>query len=88
MATAGLVPKSSRMGEIGCRGRRSEETAKKRCLGFRVGIRDELSGWESPFLGEGNIGGSNGIVPVGSPRIWLEPRCLGQPVDVSVVGLH
>ena len=28
----------------------------------------------SPRLREGNRGGSNGIVPVGSPRIWLEPR--------------
>ena len=42
----------------------------------------------SPRLGEGNRGGSNGIIPVGSPRIWLEPRCLGQSFDVSVVGLH
>ena len=32
----------------------------------------------SPRLGEGNRGDSNGIVPVGSPRIWLE--CL--PVEV------
>ena len=30
MATADLVPKTSRMDEIGCRGRRSEATAEKR----------------------------------------------------------
>ena len=51
MATAGLVPKTSRMGEIGCRGRRSEATVEKRCLGFRVGVRDGLRGWESPVRG-------------------------------------
>ena len=51
VATAGLAPKTSRMGEIGCRGRRSEATAEKRCLGFRVGVRDGLRGWESSVRG-------------------------------------
>ena len=44
MPSAGLVPKTSRMGEIGCLGRRSEATAEKRCLGFRFGVRDGLRG--------------------------------------------
>ena len=48
---AGLVPKTSRMGEIGCRGRRSEATAEKRCLGFRVGVRDGLRGEKSSARG-------------------------------------
>ena len=51
MASAGLVPKASRMGEIGCRGRRSEATAEKRCLGFRVGVRDGLRGRKSSARG-------------------------------------
>ena len=76
MATAGLVPKTSRMGETGCRGRRSEATARSVALGSGLGsVTGCVVG--SPRLGEGNRGGSDGIVPVGSPRIWLEPRCLG-----------
>ena len=51
MATADLVPKTSRMGEIGFRGRRSEATAENRFLGFRVGVRDGLRGWDSPVRG-------------------------------------
>ena len=87
MATAGLVPKTSRMGEIGYWGRRSEATARSIALGSGLG---SVTGClvKSPRLGEGNRGGSNGIGPVRSPRIWLEPRCLGQSFDVSVVGLH
>ena len=87
MATAGLVPKTSRMGEIGCRGRRSEATARSVALSSGLG---SMTGCVvgSPRLGEGNRDGSNGIVPVENPGIWLEPRCLGQSLDVSVVGLH
>ena len=77
MVTAGLVPQTSRMGEIGCRGRRSEATARSVALGSGLGsVTGCVVG--SPRLGEGNRGGSNGIVPVGSPRIWLEPRYLCQ----------
>ena len=81
------MPKTSRMGEIGCRGRRSEATARSVTLGSELGsVMGCVVG--SPRLGKGNKGGSNGIVPVGGPRIWLEPRCLGQSFDVSGVGLH
>ena len=81
------MPKTSRMGEIGCRGSRSEATARRVASGSGLGsVTGCVVG--SPRLGEGNRGGSNEIVPVGSPRIWLEPRCLGQSFDVSVVGLH
>ena len=48
--SAGLVPKKSRMGEIGW-DRRSEATAEKRCFGFRFGVRDGLRGEKSSSMG-------------------------------------
>ena len=69
------------MGEIGCRGRRSETTTRSVALGSGLGSEtDCVVG--SPRLWERNRGSSNGIVPVGNPRIWLEPRCLSQSFDV------
>ena len=50
--SAGLVPKKSRMGEIGW-DRRSEATAEKRCLGSRFGVRDGLRGEKSSSRGGG-----------------------------------
>ena len=67
VATVGLVPKISRMVEIGCRTRRSEATARSVALGSGLGsVTGCVVG--SPRLGERNRGGSNGIVSVGSPE--------------------
>ena len=46
-----LVPRTSRMGEMGCRGRRSGATAEKRCIGFPMGVRDGPSVWEARIRG-------------------------------------
>ena len=87
MATVDRAPTISRMGEIGRPDCWSEATAEKRCLGLRIGIRGRLCGWESPVRGRGT-GGSNGISLIESYRKWFEPRCLGQPFCLTVVGLH
>ena len=68
MPPAGLVPKTSRMGEIGCLGRRSDATAEKRCLGFRFGVRDGLRGEKSSARGGADVDGwygNDGVLFVG-----------------------
>ena len=53
---------------LGCRVRRSEAIARSVALGSGLGfVTGCVVG--SRWLGEGNRGGSNGIVPVGSPRM-------------------
>ena len=65
---AGRVYCQRRRGRgLRCRGRRSEATARSVALGSGLGsVTGCVVG--SPRLGEGNRGGSNGIVPVESPR--------------------
>ena len=66
---AGRVYWQRRRGRgLGCRGRRSEATARSVALGSGLGsVTGCVVG--SPRLEEQNRGGSNGIVPEGSPRM-------------------
>ena len=52
---------------LGCQSRRSEATARSVALGSGLGSDGCVVG--SPRLREGNRGGLNGIVPVGSLRM-------------------
>ena len=69
MPGRGRVYWQSRRGRgLGFRGRRSEATARSVALGSGLGsVTGCVVG--SPRLGERDRGGSNGIVPVGSPRM-------------------